>query len=171
MEASQFHRLFLENQQQLFSYVLALLPCMQQAEEVFQNACVIILSKADQFEPGTEFLRWACQIAKFEVYNFRRRSSSGNLTLSSSVLEMLAEREPPLGSHSETRQRALRRCLDSLSTSDRRLIEARYAESASSRELAKKLSLQENTVYKALGRIRRALRRCVDARIAQEGHT
>ncbi|MGO9114362.1 MAG: sigma-70 family RNA polymerase sigma factor [Thermoguttaceae bacterium] len=170
MNQSQFHRLFLENQRRLFGFVLTFLPRIDQAEEVFQNVCVILLDKFDQFEPDTSFIRWACQIARYEVLSFRRQCQRKHCSLSEAEIELLAERQLDMGPQLESRQTALRHCLKRLRLEDRRLIEARYAGNTNSRALAESLQMCENTVYKALGRIRRALRRCVDAKVAQEDH-
>ncbi len=170
MNQSQFHRLFLENQRRLFGFVLTFLPRIDQAEEVFQNVCVILLDKFNEFQPGTSFIRWACQIAKYEVLSFRRRSQRTPSALSEAEIELLAERQMEMEPQLVVRQAALRLCLEKLRLEDRRLIEARYSENTNSRALAVSLKLPENTVYKALGRIRRALRRCVETRLAQENH-
>jgi RNA polymerase sigma-70 factor, ECF subfamily len=170
MDRSQFHRMFLEHQGRLFGFVLTLLPNVNDAEEVFQDTCVVILDKCDQFRPGTDFMRWSCQIAKYEVLAFRRRSRRRLFVLCDADFEDLSQRCVEMGSQLAARQRALRQCMEKLRDPDRRLIEARYAEKTNSRAVAASLQMQENTVYKALQRIRRALRQCIDARVAQEDH-
>ena len=165
---SEFHRLFIENQRRLFGFVLTLLPRIDEAEEVFQNICVVLLGKFEAFEPGTSFIRWACQIAKFEVLNFRRRTRRDHCVFSACEIELLAERRLEMEPELEPRRIALRDCLQKLRPEDRRLVQVRYAGDCNTRGLAEKLHIQENTAYKALQRIRRALRRCIDARIARE---
>ena len=170
MNQSQFHRLFLQNQRRLFGFVVTFLPRIDQAEEVFQNVCVILLDKFDQFDPDTSFIRWACQIAKYEVFSFRRQCQRKHCSLCEAEIELLAERQLDMGPQLDARLAVLRHCLKRLRLEDRSLIEARYAENTNSRALAKSLQMCENTVYKALGRIRRAIRRCIDAKVAQEDH-
>ena len=55
--------------------------------------CVILLDKFNEFQPGTSFIRWACQIAKYEVLSFRRRSQRTPSALSEAEIELLAERQ------------------------------------------------------------------------------
>ena len=43
---------------------------------------MVILGKAAQFAAGTDFFRWACQIAKYEVYNYRRRRQAERVCFS-----------------------------------------------------------------------------------------
>ena len=96
-EQTAFHQLFVKNQRQVFAYILTLLPRMSDAEEVFQQACVVILGKASQFKAsqvaaGADFFRWACQIAKYEVYNYRRRRATQQVCFSDALLDQLAAR-------------------------------------------------------------------------------
>jgi RNA polymerase sigma-70 factor (ECF subfamily) len=165
---SEFHRLFVENQRRLFGFVLTLLPRFDEAEEVFQSICVVLLGKFDAFEPGTSFIRWACQIAKYEVLNYRRRSRREHFIFNECEIELLAERRLEMEPVIEDRRLALRHCLQKLRPEDQRLLQVRYAGNCNTRVAAERLRMQENTVYKALQRIRRALRRCIDARLAQE---
>ena len=124
---SEFHRLFVENQRRLFGFVLTLLPRIDEAEEVFQSICVVLLGKFDAFEPGTSFIRWACQIAKYEVLNYRRRTRRDHLVFTENEVELLAERRLELEPEIDSRRTALRLCLQKLRPKDRRLVQARYA--------------------------------------------
>jgi RNA polymerase sigma-70 factor, ECF subfamily len=165
---AEFHRLFIENQRRLFGFVLTLLPRVDEAEDVFQNICVVLLGKFDAFQPGTSFIRWACQIAKFEVLNYRRRSRKEHCIFNEQEIELLAERRMGMEPELEDRRQALRQCLEKLRPEDRRLVQVRYAGDCNAKAAAERLHMHENTAYKALQRIRRALRRCIDARLAQE---
>ena len=147
---SEFHRLFIENQRRLFGFVLTLLPRIDEAEEVFQNICVVLLGKFDAFEPGTSFIRWACQIAKFEVLSYRRRTRRDHCIFNECEIELLAERRLEMEPELEPRRTALRDCLQKLRPEDRRLVQVRYADNCNTRGLAEKLHMQENTAYKAL---------------------
>ena len=85
----EFQRLFVENQRRIFGYILTLAPSSDDAQEIFQNVCIVILSKASQFVAGTDFAKWACQIAHYEVFNYRRRQKRVTW-LSEEVLSSLA---------------------------------------------------------------------------------
>jgi RNA polymerase sigma-70 factor (ECF subfamily) len=165
---SEFHRLFIENQRRLFGFVMTLLPRINEAEEVFQNICLVLLGKFDEFEPGTSFIRWACQIAKYQVLNYWRQARRDQLVFNEREIELLAERRVEMEPELEARSTALRNCLQKLRSEDRRLVEARYAGNCNTRAMAERLQMRENTVYKALQRIRRALRKCIDVKVASE---
>lgn len=58
-----FARLFAKHDRWWFSYLVALLANPVHAEEVFQEVCVVIWRTYDQFELGTDFVKWVSVIA------------------------------------------------------------------------------------------------------------
>lgn len=170
LDQTEFHRLFVQGQRRIFGHILTLLPRMSDAEEVFQQTCVIILGKANQFAPGTDFVRWACQIAQFEVYNYRRRLSGERVRFNDALLDQIAARRLERGDLLEAELDAMRGCVDKLSPVDRQLIQKRYAERITSRALATELGRPSNTVYKAIQRIRRMLRDCIEKALSRDEH-
>jgi RNA polymerase sigma-70 factor, ECF subfamily len=162
MDQAEFHRLFVQSQRRIFGCILALLPRLSDAEEVFQQTCVIILGKAGQFTPGTDFVRWACQIAQYEVYNYRRRRQGERLYFDNALLDRIAACRLQGENLLEEEFAALRKCVEKLSPSDRHLIQEQYRRRITTRALAAELRRPANSVYKAVQRIRRTLRECVE---------
>jgi RNA polymerase sigma-70 factor, ECF subfamily len=161
-DQTAFHQLFVQNQRRVFAHILTLLPRVGDAEEVFQQTCVVILGKASQFELGTDFVGWACQIAQYEVYNYRRRMSADRLCFDTALLQQIAACRLERSEQLDAELDALRRCAQSLPLVDRQLIQQRYSRKITSRALAAELGRPANTVYKAIHRIRRALRQCIE---------
>ena len=170
IDQAEFHLLFMRNQRRIFGHILTLLPRMADAEEVFQQSCVIILGKAAQFTPGTDFVRWACQIAQFEAYNYRRRLQSERLHFDDALLERIAARRLEEGDLLESELDALHRCVEKLPPSDRQLIREQYRRKITAKALAAELGRPANTVYKAIQRIRRGLRVCVEKALSRQSH-
>ncbi len=166
---SEVHRLFVQNQRRVFGHILTLLPRVTDAEEVFQETCVIILSKAGQFTAGTDFVRWACQIAQYEVYNFRRRRQHERLQFNAALLETLAAKRLEKSDLLDLSLDVMRQCVERLPITDRQLIQDRYGRNITSRALALELGRPENAVYKSLLRIRRGLRECVEHNLLRQG--
>ena len=69
----EFIKLFTKYQRRVFLFILSQVPNPVDAEEIHQEANVIIWRKFDRFELGTNFLAWACQIATYEVLKYRER--------------------------------------------------------------------------------------------------
>jgi DNA-directed RNA polymerase specialized sigma24 family protein len=57
-----------------------------------------------------------------------------------------------------------------LNRNDFQLIQYRYSTGVTARQTAVDLRRPESTVYKALARIRETLLRCVEHKLAQQGH-
>ncbi|MCH9001552.1 MAG: hypothetical protein IIC02_03175, partial [Planctomycetes bacterium] len=68
----QFVRELTANQSRLLAYVLTLLPDYEAAQDVAQNTNVVLWRKADTFREGTQFMTWACQVARLEVLAYFR---------------------------------------------------------------------------------------------------
>src|ERR1039458_5788418 len=64
--------LMTQHQRRIFSYIYTLVPNRYDAEDLLQETSVVICEKFDEFEPQTDFVAWACQIAYWRIrYLFR----------------------------------------------------------------------------------------------------
>src|ERR1700722_19658244 len=59
-------RLALEQREALWAFLMGLTKDPTRAEDLFQNTYLVLCEKAAQFTPGTNFLAWARQIARYE---------------------------------------------------------------------------------------------------------
>lgn len=162
-----FAKLFAQHDRWLHAYLLALLADYSSAEEVFQEVCVILWRKYEQFDPETDFRRWAAAIARNKVHQHWDRQTRQARCLSYEVLELLAEEAVEQSDLLEERRKALHVCLSKLPKSDRELVSACYSDANRSfQKVAEQLHRPINTVYKALQRIRNSLRECIERIVA-----
>jgi len=162
-----FARVFAQHNRWLRAYLVSLLADFSSAEEVFQEVCVVVWRKYEQFDPETDFRRWASVIARNKVYQHRSKQARQVRCLSNEVLELIADEALDQSDLLEQRRLALHGCLNKLSESDRKLVSACYSDANRSfQRVAQQLSRPVNTVYKALQRIRPALRECIERRLA-----
>ncbi|RIK73057.1 MAG: RNA polymerase subunit sigma [Planctomycetota bacterium] len=165
-----FARLFAKHDRWLFAYLVTLLGNPAHAEEVFQEVCVVVWRSYDQFELGTDFVKWVSVIAHNQVRRFRRESKRSGFQLSDETCERLAADAARGADLFDFRRDALRRCLMKLHASDRQLVQRCYGDSSASfKAIAMDLGRPVNTVYKALNRIRRSLHECIDRTLSAEG--
>lgn len=165
-----FTRLFARNHSWLYAYLVTLLGNVADAEEVFQEVCVALWSDYEVFDTTTDFRRWASVVARNRVLRFRSQQHKQARRLSDLAVELLAEEAVDRAELLEDRRAALPGCLDRLSDSDRQLVAQCYGDSSRSfRYVAEQLGRSPNTVYKALQRVRRALRDCVERKVAARG--
>jgi RNA polymerase sigma-70 factor, ECF subfamily len=59
----EFVELLQRSTGQILAYLNAILLNFNDAEDVFQESCVVLWQKFDEFESGTNFLAWALRIA------------------------------------------------------------------------------------------------------------
>ena len=71
--AEQVQMLFVRNEGAIRAFVRALQPALADADDVLQETFLTVSRKAASFEPGTNFVAWACGIARLKVLeNFRQ---------------------------------------------------------------------------------------------------
>lgn len=158
-------QLFTRTQRRLYLTILSQVPRPNDAEEILQNANVVIWSKCHQFEIGTNFFAWAAKIASLEVLKHRQRHARDRLQFSDEFVRTVTEQMEETSPHYELRRQALARCLTKLKPDDRKIIELRYAEGADGKSVASKIGRPPNSVYQSLGRIRRALLACIERQL------
>ncbi len=165
-----FARLFAEHDRWLYAYLMSLLGNPADAQEVFQEVCVVLWKDYTRFQLGTSFMKWASVIALNQVRRFRRSQKRRPSMLSDGVIEMLATEAIERADLLDARRSALHHCLERLRPQDRDLVKQCYSGAYGSlRDAAERLGRPANTVYKAMARIRRALHDCINRTLAGEG--
>ena len=76
-----FTRLWVAHSPRIFAYIHALVPNWADAEEVLQETGIVLWEKFHQFDRGSDFGRWACSVAHFEVLKHRKRAALCQTTL------------------------------------------------------------------------------------------
>jgi RNA polymerase sigma-70 factor, ECF subfamily len=172
VKSKLFLRLFLQNERRLYAYILTLVPNRADADDVLQEASLVLWDKFDAGQPPADFAAWACRIAYFKVLDFCKKRQRSRVVFSQAMLERLAETavEQAASLQLDERRRALAGCVEKLSPRDRDLLACRFAEGATTQSTAARVGRSVDAVYKALARIRQALFDCVTRTLAQEGH-
>src|SRR5437762_14204905 len=86
-----FLRLFLQNERRLYAYILTLLPHRADADDVLQEASLVMWDKFDDHHPPDDFAAWGCRIAYFKVLDFCKKRQRSRVLFSQALLERLAE--------------------------------------------------------------------------------
>lgn len=157
----RFVRLLGRYQQRVYSFILTLVPHWADADEVLQETNIVLWRKFSEFQPDTDFVRWANQVAYFEVLKFRRRQQKDHLFFSDAFVEEVAAEVMEMSETLQLQRDRLAGCLQKLSDRDRTLIHLRYDEGSSVKRVAEQLGRSADSVYKSLGRVRRMLIDCI----------
>jgi RNA polymerase sigma-70 factor (ECF subfamily) len=166
-----FLRLFLQNERRLYAFILTLLPNRADAEDVLQEASLVLWDKFDAAHPPLDFAAWGCRIAYFKVLDFRKKRQRSRVLFSQALLERLAETaiEQAATLQLDERREALADCIAKLRPRDRDLLSRRFAEGATVQSTAAQVGRSADAVYKALAKVRQALFDCVTRTLAMGG--
>lgn len=161
-DQSDFMRLFVQNERDLRVFARTLLPNWPAVDDVLQDASVVMWKKLDQLENEEEFFFWARSIVRFEALRARRNAARDRLVLSEETLDLLANEAMPTTVDEMERERvALKGCLQKLTKDQRELVFAASMRDGGVKELAEATNRTANSLYKLVGRLRAALRECV----------
>ncbi len=164
----EFIQLFTAHEPRLRAFVLTLVPRWSDAEEVMQQCNLVLWKKFSTFQQGTNFFAWACQIARFEAKDFRKRQARENVLFSDEFVDAVADEAAVMAGELGDRQAALQRCIEKLSPTHRKMLQMRYDAHGSVEGVSKALNRSMDAVYKALSRIRQGLLECVTRTLAAD---
>jgi RNA polymerase sigma-70 factor (ECF subfamily) len=157
--------LMTQHQRRIFSYIYTLVPDRHNAEDILQETSLVICEKFADFEPGTDFVAWACQIAYWEVRRARQKFARAKVVFDQDVVDAIAETAGTMVEEVTHRHEALAHCLRKLHPRDRELVLTRYEPGSGVEEAAQRSGRTLEAAYKALGRIRKLLLDCVTQRL------
>jgi RNA polymerase sigma-70 factor (ECF subfamily) len=167
----EFLKLFVRHQQEIYAYILTLVPHMHDADDLFQDGMVVMWQKFDQFQPGTNFAAWGVQIMRFQILDYRRNQArSKQVLMEESLFEALIDHMSAVQDEAPIRIEALRKCLTLLDDRARRLIKMRYERNISVEKIASYLKLSRRHVYHVFGQINGVLLRCLRRTLAERSH-
>jgi len=161
IDREDFIRQLSASHNSLLGFILSLLPDVHAASDVLQETHVEMWRKAEDFEPGTNFLAWACRIAHFKVLEARAKQRRSRLVFDDELLGTLAIESERHEQAASDAGGALEDCLARLSTKQRELVQSRYAAGGSVKKLAEKLGRSTQGLAVTLFRIRQALLDCM----------
>jgi len=142
-------------------------------DDVAQEAFIIAYNRLDEFDKTRDFGAWLRGIARNLVINERRKDARRKRILSDNLTDVLLatssmaedEKEEPedLG---VAQLNALRECIKELPEKSLELIRAKYENNTTALDIADTLGMNAPAVRKALERVRTALRKCMEKKIA-----
>jgi RNA polymerase sigma-70 factor, ECF subfamily len=147
----------------IVAYLHALLLNWNDTEDVFQETCLVLWRKFEEFQPNTNFVGWALRIAQNNARNqqrtSRRRGKLINDGLQVSLLAVAADRSEEETSDSLA---ALAKCMDRLSEAERCLVQRCYGDRLPVQRVATQLGRSPTSVHHSLRRIRMRLVECIN---------
>jgi RNA polymerase sigma-70 factor (ECF subfamily) len=166
LSESEFVLLITGHQTAIYAYVLTLLPDRVAAQDILQEANLVLCRKRDEFEPGTHFKAWAFSIAYWQTMaHLKRVKRSGLVALDPDVLELVAQEAEEQLEDLEDRHLALKSCLQKLPAGDASILLAHYQRGESLAEISGRLGRSRDALKQVMLRIRRVLRACIERQL------
>ncbi|QGJ68783.1 RNA polymerase subunit sigma [Planctomycetales bacterium 10988] len=162
-DAEVFIEMLSRHDQSLSSYVMSLVPCSSDAQDILQETKLALWRSFDQYQHGTDFRAWARKAALNRVLDYRRRKAreGDRLWFTDRCYELLSEefeKDPHLRSE---RLDQLRRCIKKLQPRHQQILVMRYFRDSTVEDVAAKVDRTVEATYRVLSRIRLALRKCM----------
>lgn len=170
-EEKQRHNLFLRSftahEPAIRAFVRRLLPTRADADDVMQEASVVLWEKFDSFREGADFRAWAFGVARLEVLAWYRDRGRDRLVLDEDVVERLAEETQQDETRLERQRVALEQCLNKVAPEQRGLLLQAYHPASRIQDIASRSGRTVAGFYQWLHRIRRLLLDCVERELSK----
>ena len=165
----EFAKLVELSTSQVLSYLHALLLNWNDAEDVFQETCLVLWQKFDEFKPGTNFVAWALCIAQHKALDFQKVQKR-RIVFTASLRDALMRGIVDRSTEAETTiLAALSGCMDRLTPSDQRMVNLSYVDGVPVRQIADALGRSPESVHNSLHRIRSWLLACIQRELKEAG--
>lgn len=164
----RFLRHYLASERDVLRTVAALVPNVEDARDVVQQATLALWEHFADYDPSRPFTPWACAFAQNVARQWLSRSQRWQAVLNGGLVDELIRRRGELQGEMDDRFRHLRQCLNKLPAEQRGLVAGYYQRRAPVETLALETGRTVDAVYKMLQRLRAALRGCIE-RAAQAG--
>ena len=166
---ADFLRLYVEHEPSLRGFVRSLVPTLEDANDVMQEAAMALWKRFGSLDAPENFRRWAFGVARLEALEFLRKKSRDRHVFGEDLLAQLADDAEEMADQFVEERKALDVCLQKLPSDQRSLVEAAYAPGARMDELAARIGRTAMAVYKSLHRIRMMLTDCTKRELSKEG--
>ena len=158
---------FAHHEPDLRRFIRSLLPTWADTDEVLQQTAIVIWRKFDQYDPETNFMKWACVIARFEALAYRRKMARDRLVFREDVMELMADEGAEEVDTRRAEHDALETCLHDMPDKQRRFLTLAYTPGIKVKELAAETGSTSAAFYMRLKRLRHQLMQCVESKIEQ----
>ena len=168
LSQQDFLRLFLASERDVRRYVGSLVPNVGDVEEIVQQTAVVLWEKVSTYDPERPFTPWACRFALNVARQWMARQQRWKRLLSGELAETLAHRRRHLQSEFDSRLRHLDDCVKRLPQAQQSILSDFYFEQQAIEDVARRAQKSIDAVYKAIQRMRKALRTCIEMKQQQE---
>jgi RNA polymerase sigma-70 factor, ECF subfamily len=170
LETGQIVRVLMAERNKLVAYAWSIMGDFGMCEDVVQEVALLAMAKGSEVADETRLKVWLRRAARLKAFEALREKRRLPPPLSQEVLEKLERHWEPYDERADLVESAmaemLRSCFGELTAHQQQLLKLRYAQGLRSSEIATRLDIRVETVYRALTRAHRNLADCVQGKRA-----
>lgn len=161
---------FMTQRRSLLAYTFALVQDHDVAEDLVQEVYVQLAEASEAGLKIDHFGKWCRGVARNLALKYWRNQRRGREVFGSDVVEMLDlafEEQQQQVQEWDRKKQALARCIAQLPRSGRHILKLKYVEGRGVRQIAGRLHRSSGAIFQALSRLRKALLKCIQARLVK----
>jgi RNA polymerase sigma-70 factor, ECF subfamily len=166
--SADFTRLVMQHDRQWKVYILSLVPCWADADDILQDTKLELWERFDEYDPAGDFGAWARKIIFYRVLTFRSQKSRERTHFSQAAFNLVADEASALADETDARFRILAACIQKLTDAARQLLHRCYAAGTTVTDVAIELGRSIRGTQRAVAKIRTDLQRCVEREMRKE---
>lgn len=166
-----FIKQFTRSEQDLRRFIRSLVPTWTDTDEVLQQTAMVLWRKFDQYDPDTEFMKWACVVARFEALAYRRKMARDRLVFREDILSIMADEGVGEIEEGKAGHDALMECLSEMPEKQKQFVLLAYTPGVKVKEMAEEAGSSAAAFYMKLKRLRHRLMECVEGKSAEEARS
>ena len=165
-----FIKLFVRHESELKGFAISLMPSVEDAQDVLQDACIEMWRRIDSLENSEGFVPWAYTFVRLTALNKIRKAQRSKLVFSEKLVEMMADEAGQESERARAEHQSLKKCMKGLAPQQLELVQKYYAATkVTMTDLSREMSRPIAGLYKALERTRSDLRGCIEQRMNELG--
>lgn len=164
---AEYIELLMSNMNAIYRYVVTMVPHAEDSEDILQETSKLIWVKFEDFQQGTDFKNWALTIARYKVLSYYRSKQQNKVKFSSQTIDAISDFLEEREEDKDEGIKFLQECLSRLTVNDRKLIQQKYNQKITTKQLAIQIGRPVSGLYSTLARIQRLLVDCVQRSLTQ----
>ncbi len=153
--------------EELMAYARSLQGSYAAAEDIVQEAMLVVVKKYDVFEEGTSILAWCRSIVRIEVLRAnqrrQRQRSLGDQLLDDAIDAAFDEFQTARRrDEAKPWQDALGHCIERVPQRGQNVLRARFVDELSYQQIGDRVGMTLEAVRKALFRLKKQVRSCME---------
>ena len=161
---------FLQHQNDFMSYLMAITRDFDAAEEIFQNAAIVVMERSIDDEPIRDFRAWSKEIVRRQALRHLRDETKNQWlrSLEPVLLDQITRvflEDNSSEQLAKQQSRALRQCVAESPEAHRKMLSLRYEQRASFADIGLAMDRSEAAIQRSLSRLRKRLHDCVRTKL------